>query len=86
MGNSPTRRLDSAQAIRVRADDEHDPGQGEPRARSRREVLASLLAEAQPPLFKVGFFDDPALFWVVLALIAAIAPVTIVLAKRWEWI
>jgi len=36
--------------------------------------------------FKVGLFDEPMLFWGVVAVIAAIAPVTIGLAKLWRWI
>lgn len=36
--------------------------------------------------FKVGFFEEPILFWVVVAMIAAIAPVTIGLAKQRNWI
>ncbi len=36
--------------------------------------------------FKVGFFSDTMLFWVVLAVIVAIAPVTIGVAKRKNWI
>jgi len=36
--------------------------------------------------FKVGLFDDPAMFWVVLAVIVLIAPITVGLAKMWRWI
>jgi Mg2+ and Co2+ transporter CorA len=36
--------------------------------------------------FKVGLFDETMLFWVVIAVILAIAPVTIGLAKLWRWI
>lgn len=46
----------------------------------------SLIAGVMGMNFKVGFFDKPALFWVVVAAIAAIAPVAIGLAKRWDWI
>jgi magnesium transporter len=46
----------------------------------------ALIAGVMGMNFKVGLFDEPVLFWVVLGLIAAIAPVTIGLAKRWGWI
>ena len=46
----------------------------------------ALIAGVMGMNFKVGLFDEPVLFWVVLGLIAAIAPVTIGLAKRWDWI
>ena len=36
--------------------------------------------------FKVGFFDNAALFWVVVAVIVAVAPVTIGVAKLRDWI
>jgi hypothetical protein len=35
---------------------------------------------------KVGLFEETGLFWVTLAAIALIAPVTIGLAKLWRWI
>ncbi|HEY6614534.1 MAG TPA: hypothetical protein VIZ32_08445 [Vicinamibacterales bacterium] len=31
-------------------------------------------------------FEEPMLFWAVLAVIVLIAPVTIALAKLWRWI
>ena len=46
----------------------------------------ALIAGVMGMNFKVGLFEEPVLFWVVLGLIAAIAPVTIGLAKRWDWI
>ena len=46
----------------------------------------ALIAGVMGMNFKVGLFDEPLLFWVVVAAIAMIAPVTIFLAKRWSWI
>jgi magnesium transporter len=46
----------------------------------------ALIAGVMGMNFKVGLFDNPSLFWVVVALIVAIAPVAIGLAKRWDWI
>jgi magnesium transporter len=46
----------------------------------------ALLAGVMGMNFKVGLFDHPMLFWVVLALIAAIAPVAIGFAKLRDWI
>ncbi len=46
----------------------------------------ALIAGVMGMNFKVGLFDEPMLFWAVLAVIAAIAPVTIGLAKLWRWI
>ena len=46
----------------------------------------ALIAGVMGMNFKVGLFEEPALFWIVLGLIAAVAPVTIGLAKRWDWI
>ena len=46
----------------------------------------ALIAGVMGMNFKVGLFDEAVLFWVVLGVIAAIAPVTIFLAKRWSWI
>jgi Mg2+ and Co2+ transporter CorA len=46
----------------------------------------ALIAGVMGMNFKVGLFDRTILFWVVVAVIAAIAPVTIGLAKRWQWI
>jgi magnesium transporter len=46
----------------------------------------ALIAGVMGMNFKVGLFDEPMLFWVVLAVIALIAPVTIGLAKLWHWI
>jgi magnesium transporter len=46
----------------------------------------ALLAGVMGMNFKVGLFDHPMLFWVVLALIAGIAPVAIGFAKLRDWI
>jgi len=46
----------------------------------------ALIAGVMGMNFKVGLFDEAVLFWVVLAVIVAIAPITIGLAKRWSWI
>jgi magnesium transporter len=46
----------------------------------------ALIAGVMGMNFKVGLFGDSTLFWVVLAVIVAIAPVTIGLAKRQNWI
>ena len=46
----------------------------------------ALIAGVMGMNFKVGLFDEPALFWAVVAVIVAIAPVTIGLARLWRWI
>ena len=46
----------------------------------------ALLAGVMGMNFKVGLFDDPSLFWVVLAVIVAIAPITLGVAKLRDWI
>ena len=46
----------------------------------------ALIAGVMGMNFKVGLFDEPMLFWAVLAVIVLIAPVTIGLAKMWRWI
>ncbi len=46
----------------------------------------ALLAAVMGMNFKVGLFDDPTLFWAVVAVIVAIAPLTIGLAKHRNWI
>ncbi|MGH3071977.1 MAG: magnesium transporter CorA family protein [Gaiellaceae bacterium] len=46
----------------------------------------ALIAGIMGMNFKVGLFDNATLFWVVVALIAAVAPITIALAKRRGWI
>ncbi len=46
----------------------------------------ALIAGVMGMNFRVGLFDEPALFWAVLAVIVLIAPVTIGLAKLWRWI
>ncbi|HEY9410120.1 MAG TPA: CorA family divalent cation transporter [Jiangellaceae bacterium] len=46
----------------------------------------SLLAGVMGMNFEVGFFATTWLFWVVLAVIIAVAPLTLGLAKRRDWI
>jgi magnesium transporter len=46
----------------------------------------ALIAGVMGMNFKVGLFDEPMLFWLVVAVIVAIAPTTIVLAKQRDWI
>jgi Mg2+ and Co2+ transporter CorA len=46
----------------------------------------ALIAGVMGMNFKVGLFDNPSLFWAVLAVIVLIAPITIGLAKLWRWI
>jgi magnesium transporter len=46
----------------------------------------ALIAGVMGMNFKVGLFDDAMYFWVVLAVIFAIAPVTLVFAKLRRWI
>jgi magnesium transporter len=46
----------------------------------------ALIASVMGMNFKVGIFDRTALFWVVVALIVSIAPITYALAKRRAWI
>ena len=46
----------------------------------------ALIAGVMGMNFRVGFFDEPMFFWVVVAAIVAIAPVAIVVAKRRSWI
>lgn len=46
----------------------------------------ALIAGVMGMNFKVGLFQEALLFWVVIGVIALIAPVTIFLAKRWGWI
>jgi magnesium transporter len=46
----------------------------------------ALIAGIMGMNFKVGLFDDPSMFWAVLAVIVLIAPLTIGLAKMWRWI
>jgi Mg2+ and Co2+ transporter CorA len=36
--------------------------------------------------FKVGLFNEKILFWVTVALIIAIAPITVGIAKAKDWI
>ena len=46
----------------------------------------ALIAGVMGMNFQVGLFDEPMLFWAVVAVIAAIAPITFGLAKLWRWI
>ena len=46
----------------------------------------ALLAAIMGMNFQVGVFDHPALFWVVLAVIIAVAPITFGVAKLRRWI
>ena len=46
----------------------------------------ALVAGVMGMNFKVGLFDDPAMFWVVVAVIVAFAPLTIGIAKLRKWI
>lgn len=46
----------------------------------------SLVAGVMGMNFKVGLFDHPQLFWVVLAVIVGFAPLTVALAKKRGWI
>jgi magnesium transporter len=46
----------------------------------------ALLAGVMGMNFQVGIFDHEALFWVVLAVIIAVAPITLVVAKLRKWI
>jgi Mg2+ and Co2+ transporter CorA len=47
---------------------------------------SSVLAGVMGMNFKVGFFEQTALFWLVVAAIVAIAPLTLGLAKARGWI
>lgn len=46
----------------------------------------ALLAGVMGMNFKVGFFNNSSLFWVVVVVIVAVAPVTIGVAKLRDWI
>ncbi len=46
----------------------------------------ALLAGVMGMNFKVGLFEEPMLFWVVVAVIVAVAPVTLGIAKARSWI
>ena len=46
----------------------------------------ALLAGVMGMNFKVGLFEEPMLFWVVIAVIVAVAPVTLGIAKLRQWI
>jgi Mg2+ and Co2+ transporter CorA len=46
----------------------------------------SLLAAVMGMNFKVGLFNDSIFFWVVVAVIVAVAPITVGIAKRKRWI
>ena len=36
--------------------------------------------------FEIGIFDTPSVFWVVVAVIVAVAPLVLTIAKRRQWI
>ena len=46
----------------------------------------ALLAGIMEMNFKVGIFDRTVMFWVVVAMIIAIAPITLGIAKQRDWI
>jgi Mg2+ and Co2+ transporter CorA len=46
----------------------------------------ALLAGVMGMNFKVGLFNHTELFWVVIAIIIAFAPITIGIAKVRDWI
>ena len=46
----------------------------------------ALIAGVMGMNFKIGLFDETVMFWVVLAVIVGIAPLTIAIAKRRGWI
>ena len=46
----------------------------------------ALIAGVMGMNFKVGLFGRPAFFWVVLAVIVGIAPLTLAVAKSRDWI
>jgi Mg2+ and Co2+ transporter CorA len=46
----------------------------------------ALLAGVMGMNFKLGLFEDETMFWVVVAVIVAVAPVTIALARLRQWI
>jgi Mg2+ and Co2+ transporter CorA len=46
----------------------------------------ALLAGVMGMNFKVGLFQNASLFWVVVAVIIAVAPVTLGVAKLRSWI
>ncbi len=46
----------------------------------------ALLAGVMGMNFKVGLFEEPMMFWVVVAVIVAVAPVTLGIARARDWI
>jgi Mg2+ and Co2+ transporter CorA len=46
----------------------------------------ALLAGVMGMNFKVGLFHNTSLFWVVIAIIIAVAPITLGIAKFRSWI
>ena len=46
----------------------------------------ALLAGVMGMNFEVGLFEEPMLFWVVVAVIVAVAPVTLGIARARSWI
>ncbi len=47
---------------------------------------AVVLAGVMGMNFEVGFFEDPAMFWVVIGAMAAIAVLVLIVARRQRWI
>jgi magnesium transporter len=47
---------------------------------------AVVIAGVMGMNFRVAFFEDPALFWIVLAVMAVIAVVVLLVARRRQWI
>jgi magnesium transporter len=46
----------------------------------------ALIAGVMGMNFKVGLFDRPWMFWVVVALIISVAPITLIVGKKQRWI
>jgi Mg2+ and Co2+ transporter CorA len=46
----------------------------------------SVVAGVMGMNFEIGLFDTPWLFWVILAAIIAVAPLTLGIAKARQWI
>ena len=46
----------------------------------------ALLAGVMGMNFEIGLFDTPSVFWVVVAVIVAVAPLVLAIAKRRQWI
>lgn len=46
----------------------------------------ALLSGVMGMNFEIGLFDTPSVFWVVVAVIVAVAPLVLAIAKRRQWI